>query len=538
VAIRPLVICSVVLALLAGRADAKDYYAERFDAHVEAQRGGTIRVTETVLLHFRGGAFTQFHRQVPTRRTDGIEIVSAELDGVPLPRGTAPGQVEVTGSSRVRVTWHFGPISDSSHLFVLTYLVRGVVQQEAGADLLAWQTLPGEHSYRIDSSQSVFDLPAEPLSPPAVEARRAASSSMRVDGRRVDLEARTIRQNGWVEARIRLPSGSLIQAPPVWQAHELSVRSHAPHWIGAAGLVFLIGLVLLCGIRLRYERPPDGNATAWSGNAPPDSLRPAIAGALLSNGGSRLEHAMGTLFALAARGELDIEEGPRSFGQHHFTLTRRGTGRQPLAEHEQRVLDIVFTGSHGADRAINLAKARARLGRHLRTFRAAVQREMTAASMFDDDRRAVRTKFLRLGIGGLVLAVPVALLLTTLIERFGGWPMLIPAALGAVGIVAVIFYAAHTPLSNEAVRRAQYWRGFRKHMQAVARDREVAPVAATVQDWLPLAVAIGVAPAWSAYLKRHRAAAPRWFRAAADTDSGRAFATFVALGGVGAGGHG
>ncbi|MEP6918362.1 MAG: DUF2207 domain-containing protein [Acidobacteriota bacterium] len=536
-AIRPLVICSVLLALLAGRADAKDYYAERFDSHVTAERDGTIQVAETVLLHFRGGTFTRFSRQISTRRTDGIEFVSAELDGVVLSRGSGRGQIEVTGSSPLRVTWHFEPVSDASHLFVLTYRVRGVVQQEEGADLLAWQILPGEHTYRIDSSQSTFEFPANPVSPPAVDARGAASSSGRVEGRRVYVVARTIGQNGWVAARVRLPRGSLIEAPPRWQVRELRIRGHAANWMFGAGIVFLIGLVLLTGIRLRYEGPPEGAATtSWAGTAPPDPLPPALAGALLGNGRPRLEHAMAALFSLAARGALEIEERPRSFGQHNFDITRRSTGPRPLAEHEQRVLDIVFTGSHGAETAVGFGKARARLSRHFGTFRAAVEREMGAASLFDEDRRSVRARFVWLGIGAFILAAPVALLLATQIGEFGPWPMMIPAALAAVGMVAFIVHAAHTPLSNEAVRRAQYWRAFRKHMQKVARDRESAPVESTVQDWLPLALAIGVAPAWSAYLKRHRAAAPRWFRAAADADRDRSFATFVALVGVGAAG--
>jgi hypothetical protein len=55
---------------------------------------------------------------------------------------------------------------------------------------------------------------------------------------------------------------------------------------------------------------------------------------------------------------------------------------------------------------------------------------------------------------------------------------------------------------------------------------------------LPLAVALRTAAAWSSYLKRHRLAAPGWFRAAGDTGDhhGAAFAAFVASGGSGASG--
>ncbi len=89
------------------------------------------------------------------------------------------------------------------------------------------------------------------------------------------------------------------------------------------------------------------------------------------------------------------------------------------------------------------------------------------------------------------------------------------------------------PLSNSAVRRAEYWRGFRQYLRDVARDRHAAPPDATVRQWLPFAVAIGLAPAWATYLKRHRGAAPHWFQAVGDSDSSHAFAAFVGVGGAG-----
>jgi hypothetical protein len=187
---------------------------------------------------------------------------------------------------------------------------------------------------------------------------------------------------------------------------------------------------------------------------------------------------------------------------------------------------------------VRLGTARNRLTRQIGKFSAAVEREMTAASLLDQDRWAVRARFMRLGLAATALAAAVAILMAFLIGEFGAWPMVIPAALAAVAVIAFIFAGAHTLLSNDAVRRAHAWRGFRKYVQLVARDRERIPMESAATDWLPLAVALGVAPAWSAYLKRHRTATPRWFRAVADADSSKAFATLLAIGAPGGGGHG
>jgi len=101
-------------------------------------------------------------------------------------------------------------------------------------------------------------------------------------------------------------------------------------------------------------------------------------------------------------------------------------------------------------------------------------------------------------------------------------------------------YAAHTPLSNDGVRRAAEWRGFRRYLRDLARDRQPSPGDAVIRQLLPFAIALGIAHGWSAYLKRHRSAAPAWFRASSDGshNSAIAFSAFVASGGSGAGAHG
>lgn len=81
VKMRSVLMCALLLGILAGPAAANDYAAERFDSRIEARRGGTLRVTETVRLRFASGTFTHFYREIPTRLTDGIEIVSAYRSG-------------------------------------------------------------------------------------------------------------------------------------------------------------------------------------------------------------------------------------------------------------------------------------------------------------------------------------------------------------------------------------------------------------------------------------------------------------------------
>jgi hypothetical protein len=178
--------------------------------------------------------------------------------------------------------------------------------------------------------------------------------------------------------------------------------------------------------------------------------------------------------------------------------------------------------------------------RHFRTFKIALEPAMQAAGLIDEDRRAVRMRFLRIGVACLIAAGASAFALALLVERFGPWPMLVALAAGITGVTALICFAAHTPLSDEGIRRAREWRGFRRYLRDIARDREPSPGEPVIQQSLPYAVALGLAQSWASYLKKHRSAAPDWFRAvsAGAGDSAVAFSSFVASGGTGAHGGG
>src|SRR5262245_48579061 len=185
----------VVLIVLVARpaVAAGRYSADRYDSRIEVLQGGTLRVTESIIIRFETGSFSQFYRAIPRRMNDGIEIISASMDGTPLSRGTDPGHVEISGSSNVRVTWRFAVTAPATHTFEVTYLAKGIARQEDGADLVAWNLLPTERSYAIASSTADITLPGTPLAVPTVETRRVTDSNLEADGRHIRIDAATIR---------------------------------------------------------------------------------------------------------------------------------------------------------------------------------------------------------------------------------------------------------------------------------------------------------------------------------------------------------
>src|SRR5918999_3585804 len=164
--VRRAVLVTLLVIAAASPALAKDYRARRFDARIQVLPGGSLRVTETIVFEFTEGTFREVFRTIPTRRTDGVEFVSASMDGQELAQGEGPGHVRVRSRNGLRVEWHFGPIPPGTHTFVLTYLARGVVRRSDAADLLEWQALPREHEYSIAASTVEIVAPEPPAARP------------------------------------------------------------------------------------------------------------------------------------------------------------------------------------------------------------------------------------------------------------------------------------------------------------------------------------------------------------------------------------
>ena len=253
---------------------AKSYSADRFDSVVRVLPDGSLDVTETVVFRFIDGTFKEVFREVPVRRTDGVEIVRAEIDGQTMPFGNELGTVSVRqADGRMRVVWQFRTVEHVTRTFVLNYRVRGVVRHEGDADVLVWRTTPNEHGYRIESSTARFELPVQPQRAPGVTTRKAGSHHVSTDGNVVEITTERIAANGWVDAGFRFPARSVASVAPRWQQRAAEIDASAPQWIAAALVVFAAGLILLIAWRQAYDAPsPEPVSTGLDFHQPPDDL--------------------------------------------------------------------------------------------------------------------------------------------------------------------------------------------------------------------------------------------------------------------------
>jgi Predicted membrane protein (DUF2207) len=479
-------------------------------------------VTETIVFEFQSGTFKRVWREIPTSRTDGIEIVEASMDGQAMPPGEGPGHIVVSRRNRLRVEWQFPETGPSVHTFAVRYLARGLVYRDGDQDVVRFRLLPNEHGYAIDESRATIRAGARPSAAPIVESRRVGSVSNSQSGNEVTLVAKTIRRDGWVLAELRYPAASLVSTLPAWQGRTAAAEALAPRWQMSAAALFIAGFLGLLIARQGYDSPGVSRVDKTTSTEPPEALPAAIAAVLAANGRVSGLESVATLLDLADRGALTIHELPRKFGARQYALAQV-PGKHDLADHEAMALTIAFADSGDE---VTMTMARRRLMRGGRRFSAAVNSDLAARGLLDPSRKAVRDRLTAVSVVLLVAAGVGSAGVAALIPRFQGWPFLLPLALAVAGLIGLVMTAATTTLSDVGLMQSARWRGFKRYLKDVADARDGGTGSVVRSRWIVYGIALGLAHQWSRYLKKHPDRAPSWFIPGA-TDDGGAFAAFV-----------
>lgn len=548
----------LVLGVLAGLlgacgGDGKSYSADRFDVDLAVQPDGSLVVTETVDFRFEGGPFTFVFRDLAFSEIDGIDRLQATLDGEVLPQGTGPGQVEIQAGDPLQVTWHLPPTSDATHSFGLTYRVQGAIRQLDDADALIWRAIPEEHDYEIASSTVTLSYPSSTslLAEPSVWDRRAA-----VEGSAglVTLQVQDIDADEGLVVEARFAPGSLLSAPPVWQAAQQERSQHTQPTLllglGAALLTLLLASVGLVVFARRFRRPQASQPVApIRRTEPPSQAAPAIATRLAGSGSP----ALATLFDLAQRGVLSIDEQASRWGRS-FTLHRQ-PGPAALRPHEHGLLDALFQTKHGIEDELPLPKVGTRLAGQNKQFNKPLDEEMALAGLLDTQRQAQRGRLVAAGVLALLLGgvgFGIGMVWSAVSAENGQWSVLpmaaVLAGLGAglfiAGLLGLIVSATFSTWTEQGERAAADWKSFAAYLKDVAKGKEALLDTARFERYLPYAAGFGLGEPWAKrYQEQSGFSAPPWFQALRTDDSSAAFvAVMVASqasfssGGAGAGG--
>ncbi len=523
----------VLGALLMGApgalAQEKSYSADRFDVDIVVQDDGSLLVTETVVFRFVGEPFTFVFREVPTDRTDGVEILEASVDGRSYPQGTNAGQVEVESGDNIRVTWHMEPTANTARTFVLRYQMFGVVQQTEDADLLRYQPLPDEFEYTIDSNTVTLRYPA---SADLLETPQVTANTAQVDrsGNVVTFTRQAVEPNNTMVFEMTFAQGSLIATPPAWQTRQAAQNALWPLWVGAS-VVILVAGIMGAVVLWRSHQPQLKKSTAVY-YEPPTNLPPAIAGVLNGSGASpSWSNALATLFDLADRGVLSIEELEKKsvFSGKDFNIVLL---EQPdnLRPHENGLLRLLFETKGLWHQSVKMSKLSSAVsGSQWKMFTEPLEAEIKAAGYIDAERKSRRTWVMAGSFVFLILAVLIMILTVIFENQFGMWPMAVAASFFLMFIIFLSVGSSLTILTDEARLMANEWQSFYQHLKDVTHRKAAVGETNMFNRFLPYAATYGLLHQWAKFFEKEGwTQLPPYFHALNRADDG-GMAAFVAM---------
>lgn len=489
----------------------KYFEASHYDVDLRLDRSGTLTVTEQLDFHFVAGPFHFAFREISTHDTDGINAIHASMDGRDCPPGKEPGEAEIYGSSPVMVRWYFPQIISGYHSFTVQYRAAGTIRPGADSQTLVWRALPWPHTYHILASKIVLQYPPGTQAK-SLRIRNSVLGFHRADGTDV-LNVSNPDRDLVVEAVF--PAGSFDSPPPRWLAQRekaAQTRANGLRWGTEVAVVIFLGACVWM-FQIRRAAPATGGIRVTS---PPSSLAPALVAAFAQGQSATL----GTLFDLARRGVVRIDERQRSkwFGRQFEVVL--ADPYQPLAPHEKQFLALGFDGG---ETPVHMKTFFGRLQRP--ALWKSVREELRGAGWIDPQREAARRT---LTIGGAIGALIGVVVMLALRTRLPGAAVPLGLSVFVAGIISLIL-AAVQPIWNDAgVMVAAQWKAYFRYLFELARGRTRLPGAGEFERILPYAAAFGLAPALLMRRKKEGGVElPEWFNAIEPADGGDAFVAFV-----------
>ncbi|MBC7875742.1 MAG: DUF2207 domain-containing protein [Anaerolineales bacterium] len=500
---------------------AKSYYAEYFDVQIDIQEDGSAIITETVEFRFEGEPFTFAFREISATETDGLTFLDASMDGNPMPQGTGAGQVEIEDGDPLKVTWHFPPTSDTSHVFVIRYRANGIIRT-GDADTLIWRAVPEDHDYSIEHSTITLTYPQQATLLEQPTLNREFESTVADD--RIILTANGLTEDEDLILIARFAPNSLTQATPQWQVENEQSQAATARALPVGSIAGVLTLVLGVLGLFTYARANGRELTTSpvvSNATPPSDVPPALIGKL----SGQAHGFMGTIFDLAKRGLLEISERTGFMGSKKHVLTRKEMNLS-LSPHEQGLLDAIFKIG---DTQTDMSEIAGRLASKHKLFDEPLEQELVQRGWLDLQRKSKRNMLL--GSAFILIFFSIALFIGSLIGVNMAldnltWVTFI-AALGGVGVglfflsIALLIYASmFSILTPSGEEQAARWKGFAEYLKQVSKGKEPAISTDYFERYLPYAAVFGLGTKWAEYFQTLGGMPlPIWFHATAGSNA-------------------
>ena len=256
-----------------------------------------------------------------------------------------------------------------------------------------------------------------------------------------------------------------------------------------------------------------------------------MAGALLSTG-PNWSHAQGTMFSLAERGVLIIEELPdkKWYRQQDFVV-KQIAHLPGLRPHEEGFLNMLFEDKNGRSISLKLSEMGKKIsGSAWKKYMEPLKEDMEQAGFLSKSRQKIRTNFFALG--GLLLALGLAglIALAILSDSIGIGPFALAVAVALLGIIAIILGSGLSPLSDAGTETAVSWKGFKNYLKDVSKGKRAVDSPTMFEKYLPYAAAFGLLHQWAKHFEKEGwTATPVYFHVLRGTTGNQAMIAFVAM---------
>lgn len=511
---------------------------DRYDVTIDVRSDGTMHITEYQVITF-DGQFSAGFATIPLTRISEIDNVTVSVangtGGTPLPLDyVRPSRYDdETGtytysstSGELAVDYAFEPTSyfgSETRTVVLEYDIIGGIRVYDDLDpanqQVWWYAISREVTdiAPVRESTVTINLPEEV---PADELVWYPENPA-IDGASVSWTRTNLDAGDEFEVSLQFPPITSAEVP-AWQVQDDQRRQsqqEAQERSDWAGFLMLIaGLVAAVGGGVAFlatwftrGRDPQVGLVAEYVETPPDDLRPGPAGVLLDET-YHSRNVVATVLDLANRGVIRME--PNSDGAtvrtNPFSFTLLAHTEQ-LRNYEQMVLDVIFGAGAKTDTTVPMPSVAGALASQNNRISDAYYQQLVSTGYFAESPEQTRKRWRT-----IFRAIPVLIFLAVIVILFAteAWSGLafFPIVVGIIFMIFARRMANSMPRrSIEGAESAAKWRAFRTYLRDLQGKRELEESRRIFDQYLPYAVAFGLAEEWVSRFAQVYTPAPSWF---------------------------
>ena len=511
-------------------ADDRSIYWQRWDVLINNidTTSNVFHVRETHVLMIDVGPFNGGNREIPMDRVTGITGVTINDGGTTLQPynqsanrcGTQRGIVCLSQSGGQEVIYYNfvrQASSGDTRTITIDYDVHGGLRSYPGGDQVYWTALAYNRPASVQSSTVTVQMP----SGVTVEKFAADPATWQItpqDDKRTFIfkSPGNLGTTGNVEVRLQYPHNPAM-AVPSWQAGDDRVQALAPLFgvlsLVLSGLIGIGGLVWLFMKYTSHKRGLPPIVVPEYLTEPPSDQPPAVAATLIHEN-SRTADVMATMFDLARRGLIVMEQeqhkGVLGIGSStEFTFHRTDQQATNLRPYEQTMLTALFAG--GTTR--KLSDLRNTFYTTVGRIKSMLYEEVVTAGYFKQSPETVAMGWIGAGIALIVLAGLIIFGVASAKALSGISTYLFgpAAAIGFIGLAMMVVSGQMRSRTAAGEQESAKWKAFRTYLANINKYTDLKQATDQFEKYIGYAVAFGLDKQWIGQFSQVMTSMPNWY---------------------------